>query len=152
MRSSNRNDLKSKASGQHLWKPYYTDTNWWEIWQVIDKWVVFAKKSSFSCIPFHANHRHRSEIPVNKPSWIKPFSNGTRSLILFPCIFSYCQRPHCPCSRLPFYASRFSANLIVKSRCIPKWKWGEGRGESHVWFPPFLAVAFEFNKHQWAHI
>lgn len=92
MHSDNTTHRKREAMGWNLWMPDYTDTNWWEIWQVIDNRVVFAKKSSFFCIPFYANHRRRSEIPVNKPCWIKPFSDERRSLILFPCIFSPCQR------------------------------------------------------------
>lgn len=107
---------------------------------------------SFSCIPPHANHRNRSEISVNKHSWIKPFSTSVWSLIVFPRIFSYCQRKT-PLFLLKNSFSRLKdlSQLSCESHtACPSGSKGNSRLQIHP-LTLFMALQFECSKHCWTH-
>lgn len=111
-----------------------------------------ASVDLFSCIPLHANHRNRSEILVNEHSWIKPFSTRVWSLIMFPCIFSYCQIKT-PLSLLKNSLSCLKdlCQLSCESHtACPSGSEGISRLQIYP-FTLFLAIEFECSKHCWTH-
>lgn len=106
----------------------------------------------FSHIPPHTNHRSRREISVNKHSWIKPFSTSVWSLIVFPCIFSYCQiKPPLFLLKNSLSCLKDLGQLSCESHtaCLSR-----SEGISRLQIHPltlFMAIQFECSKHCWRH-